>query len=428
MCPDLVLYDAPCSNPFRSLIPLTPYYSCLLQIIVATSALHLSNASEGRLITPSSNSTYGECQPPLRSNGLAFSQEKSGDSALEAKHRAQGLLNFAIGKMVSEDLDGILATVLLFVHFEIMDSGQTRWNDHIRGAKVLVDMVYRSESKASVPMSILRRCLISNCMVYGNLQQIPHLAANSYVPRYDIFERTFTSSEGQELSVTVFNGALSLLQDDEGNHCSSFPMPLWSLLQNAVQLSKSHDFSEDPAARIASKKHANLLLESVRSFDLHAWAADIQMRSPHSDLAVRTHIASAHKAATCIYIIRVLLTLSPTSRISQDLENLTVKIQIQLSNISPDNSIVAATAWPSFIAGAEANDGAMEDWARNQFQKIWAVQPWGLVKRALAVLRMIRTRRRQYKCSKNAHLSLDVEGEDHWIIYMKRTGVDWLIL
>lgn len=424
VCPDLVLYDAPYSNPFRTLIPLTPYYPCLFQIIIATSALHMSNASKGNLAASSINSTYGESEYSLVLKSFKFSSENHGDYALKAKHQALGLLNLAINNMRPEDLDGILATVLLFVQFEIMDSGQNLWKDHIRGAKALIGMVFRSESNSSEPMSTLRRCLVSNCLVYGKLQKTPQAAADSCLSRYEIFETTFTSSECEEPTDMVWNGAQSLLQDAEGNHCSSFPMPLLHLIQNAVRLSKSHDSSKDPAARIVREKQAYLLLESARSFDAHTWAADVQIRSSHPDLAARTHVAAAHQAATCIYLIRLFGISSPNLRVIQDTETLVLEIQNQLSNISPKDPFIAATAWPSFVAGAEANDSEIETWAQSQFQKIWTVQPWGLIKGALVVLRMLWARRRQYEHSKDAHSLVDIERDQNWVNYMMRMGID----
>lgn len=142
---------------------------------------------------------------------------------------------------------------------------------------------------------------------------------------------------------------------------------------------------------------------------------------------MRTHIASAHQAATCIYLTRLLLKDSPNLQLLQDLENLVLKIQIHLSNISPHDPVIAATAWPSFIAGAEAHEDATECWAQNQLQNIWAVQPWGLIKGALAVLRMIWARRRQYRYCEDTYTSDDKEENENWIAYMK-IGADWLIL
>ena len=227
---------------------------------------------------------------------------------------------------------------------------------------------------------------------------------------------------------TLSNGTLSLLRDNEGNHCSSFPMPLLHLLQNGVRLSESSELFADPGLCTVRDKQAHLLLESARSFDSQAWAANVQVHSPHPDLAVRIHIASAHQAATCIYLTRLLLKESPTLQLLQDLQNLVLKIQIHLSNISPHDPVIAATAWPCFIAGAEANENATECWAQNQLQNIWAVQPWGLIKGALAVLRMIWARRRQCKDCEDTYTSVDKEENENWIAYMKSIGADWLIL
>jgi hypothetical protein len=205
-------------------------------------------------------------------------------------------------------------------------------------------------------------------------------------------------------------------------------MPLLHLLQNGVRLSESSELFTDPGLCTVRDKQAHLLLESVRSFDPQAWAANVQVHSPHPDLAVRTHIASAHQAATCIYLTRLLLKESPTPQLLQDLENLVLKIQIHLSNISPHDPVIAATAWPSFIAGAEAHEYTTECWAENQLQNIWAVQPWGLIKGALAVLRMIWARRRRYRDCEDTYTLVDKEENENWIAYMKGIGADWLIL
>ncbi|CAN9251763.1 unnamed protein product [Alternaria alternata] len=82
----------------------------------------MSNASEGHLATSSLDFTYIAPQSSALSSDLAFWQKTNSESALTAKQRALELLNIAIGQMEPKDLNGILATVLLFVQFEIMDS------------------------------------------------------------------------------------------------------------------------------------------------------------------------------------------------------------------------------------------------------------------------------------------------------------------
>lgn len=258
--------------------------------------------------------------------------------------------------------------------------------------------------------------------------QLLLLLADNYEPRYDIFGTTFTSPIDPVQSDTVVNSTLSLLQDAEGNHCSSFPMQLLHLIQNGARLSEVRIAPEDHAARVAQKEHAFLLLTSARSFNPHMWAAGVQTRSPCPDVPMRTHIASAHRAATCIYLQRILAAQSTTPEILEDIEALVLDIQTQLSNIPPSNSLTPATAWPSFIAGAEAKDKRMEIWAQSQFQNIWAVQPWGLVKGALVVLRTIWANRRRGRDSQKTKYMTGLERDDNWVTYMKRSGVDWLIL
>jgi hypothetical protein len=264
--------------------------------------------------------------------------------------------------------------------------------------------------------------------VWQALQNFLQAAANLYLRRYDIFGTTFISSGDLVPSDMILNGALSLLQDTEGNHCLSFPMPLLYLIQNGVRLSKTYNSFEDPATCIDREEQARLLLESTRLFDPYTWAANVQTRSPIPDLAMRTHVASAHRAATYIYLHRILSARSPSPQMLQDLENLVHEIRTQLSKIPPSDSIIAATAWPTFIAGAETRNNAMQDWAQNQFLNIWAVQPWGLIKGALVVLRTIWARRRRNENSANHNLLVDTESEENWVTHMKRTGVDWLII
>lgn len=165
VCRELVLYDAPFSNPFRELIPLTQRHEFLLQIIVATSALHMSRASENFVATSSHSSNQETSQCLLRPNEFATSQRGCYDLALAAKQRALKLLNIALGSMELKDLDVILATVLLFVQFELIDTRQDEWKHHIRGARSLINIVYKSRRHVGETMSVLRRCLIANCLL-----------------------------------------------------------------------------------------------------------------------------------------------------------------------------------------------------------------------------------------------------------------------
>ncbi len=253
-------------------------------------------------------------------------------------------------------------------------------------------------------------------------------SANSSQHRYDILGTTFTSSEDLVPSETILNSALSLLQDAEGNHCSSFPLPLLHLIQDGARLSEDLMFSQSGADCLAQEEQAHLLLRSARSFDPYEWAVDVQTRSPHPDLMMRTYIASAHRAATCIYLVRVLSTVPPSPETVQDLESLVLLVQKNLSNLSPNDPMIAATAWPSFVAGAETRSPLVKEWAWNQLQNIWTVQPWGIIKGALAVLTQIWAKSTSGQPGETTNLLVNTERRRNWITYLKESGANWLIV
>jgi hypothetical protein len=151
VCKDLVLYDVPKHNPFRELIPLTHHHPVLLQIIIANSALHMSNASQKSLVL---------------STKCATRQPESYQDALVAKQRALCLLNSALSSIASVNVDVTLAVVLLFIDFELLDTGQENWKHHINGARTIIETLCASSLSTQKEMSPLRSSLISNCLVY----------------------------------------------------------------------------------------------------------------------------------------------------------------------------------------------------------------------------------------------------------------------
>ena len=151
VCKDLVLYDTPKHNHLRELIPLTHHHPILLQIIIANSALHMSNVCQKSLII---NTTYTTRQPEPYHH------------ALVARQRALCLLKSALTSIASVDVDVTLAVVLLFIEFELIDTGQDNWRHHINGARTIIEMLCTSSISTQKIMSPLCRCLISNCLVY----------------------------------------------------------------------------------------------------------------------------------------------------------------------------------------------------------------------------------------------------------------------
>ena len=169
VCKDLVIYDLPEQNPFRDLIPLATQHAALLNIIIANSALNISNASQRPAVKSFSLSLQPRPTtrtiPQLRISSTSQSSSWYKD-ALKAKQRALRLLNSVLNDVDSTGIDVALGSVLLFTEFELADFGPKDWRPHMHGARALINSVKEPYKLQYSNMSSLRRCLISNCLVY----------------------------------------------------------------------------------------------------------------------------------------------------------------------------------------------------------------------------------------------------------------------
>ncbi|KAG5820843.1 hypothetical protein H9Q74_000411 [Fusarium xylarioides] len=414
VCKDFVLYDTPKHNPFRQLIPMAHHQPMLLQAIIASSALHMSNASQ---LLPSASSIFTtpastENNPELVGSvliGHTTSYPEAFHDALRAKQQALCLLNSSVGNLASANVDAILAAVLVLVGFELIDSGRGSWKFHINGARMIIEKLMASGSEKGTSFSPLRSWLVSNCLVYDLLGSS---FANSYLPH------------GGELSMTT----MSLLQDAEGNHCSSFPAALLPLIQAGAQLLNHNDvYMLQDTLNNPGQHDAIQLLHAAKSFDPAAWATDLQPRSPADDLH-RTMVACAHRTAVCVYLSRIILAIWPSTVLPDDLQVLAAEVINHLSHLNPEDALFTATAWPAFIAGLETRDLVNRTWVERRFQELWKVEPWGFTREALGALRTIwgGSNSKIVLTSRDDEL-YEREDNGNWIERLKSLGTGWLI-
>ncbi|ETS79711.1 hypothetical protein PFICI_09564 [Pestalotiopsis fici W106-1] len=410
----LVLYDIPNQNPFRELIPMIHQHPVLLHIIVANSALHMSNSSQG-LLSANQNPLSASHTEVMDSACWQSSQSDQAGSyyyALAAKQRALCLLRPALDNPLSMNNDVILAVVLLFIEFELLDSGRDDWKHHISGAKAIIEKLCLPSTFTPTVMTPLRRSLVSNFVVF------------------DILGSTFTCP-ATHLPSSTSSRALSLLQDAQGNHCSSFPTELLELLQSAGQIAQASNVSSRHCSLSGSLQQLLLLISVAQSFDPLAWASRLEPISPAPDLEHRTRVAFAHRGAVLIYLTRVIYSLDPAADLPLNLDCLVEEIIGHISFISTSNVLFTATTWPAFIAGAESSDCTSQQWVTQHFHELWKVEPWGQIRGALGVLERIWEKRRmQRKMPMN--MDQNIHGgtgkEDNWVADLQAGGVDWLIV
>jgi hypothetical protein len=162
------------------------------------------------------------------------------------------------------------------------------------------------------------------------------------------------------------------------------------------------------------------LLSQARSFSANEWAQDVQDRSPQVDTTARVHVASAYQKAVCLYLLRVMDTVSEVSPLQDESGQLLYALFHHLEAVNPNNALFTATTWSAFVAGAETTDRDSQAWVKQRFQRLWQQQPWGVVLSALQIL------------SRIWHNQLDnagqVCGTKNWIEVVKSSHADVLIL
>ena len=98
-----------------------------------------------------------------------------------------------------------------------------------------------------------------------------------------------------------------------------------------------------------------------------------------------------------------------------------------MANIRPGNPLFTATTWPAFIAGVETNNLQNRAWIAQRFAELWEVEPWGTVRGALDVLRGIWSEKDGLMVGEQ-DTRCEGPSDSNWIVRLRQTGVDWLII
>lgn len=188
----------------------------------------------------------------------------------------------------------------------------------------------------------------------------------------------------------------SILEYAETYNYLSFPAELFRILLQAAELSHTAHSALSRGLALKGNYHdeISLLLEAVQAFDAESWSIKLQKLSPFSDATYRYHLASAHKSATCLYILRVLprtspLFEAPSDVTLDDINELIVDIIDHLEYIEPSNPLFKATNWATFLVGAESMDPVQWAWVAARLQDLWGVIPWGYIRNSLEMLEII---------------------------------------
>ncbi|KAK3313283.1 acriflavine sensitivity control protein acr-2 [Apodospora peruviana] len=351
VCPDLVSVDQLERNPFRRLILLVEKYDYLKAIVLATASMHLTvlHRHQGR---------------PSQSD-LVY--------ALSAKAKAISLLRAALTDAPSTDEAVLLAAIVFFINLDLIDSGRGGWKAHIQAAGTLISSLQRAQRQLDSSLQPLADAIAADCLTYR------------------IFGSTIGRLDPVPGSVSEHINVLSVLQSAEAHSYHCCP-PF--ILQTTMAASRMFDpefIEQDDKTRMSV---AESLLAQARTFDIERWVYGIRGLSEEDDLPVRVQLASAHRAACCLYI---LLAVSRGDSKLPDTwtqpDDVVLEIFNHLSQIPIDHVLLKGTVWPTFLVGAQTDDPLLRSLCLDRLHAIlntnaWMC-PWGYIYTAIEMLQDI---------------------------------------
>ncbi|ORY67382.1 uncharacterized protein BCR38DRAFT_364814 [Pseudomassariella vexata] len=436
-CQDLVVNDSPQrgANPFRELIPMCGMHSFLQHIIVAASAIHFSN-----LMRSGSNNTY----PQIATDALV--------DALHARHKAIKALQLVLERYKDEDrseskygeMDALLATIVFFINFALVDSGKGAWRSHMEAAGRLIiaqssEYLHRSENakdinSAEFPAMSARQQDPDGTPLLDVTGTAPELSfplnrpihstwhhevgirdyiASDFMAYYvwnNTLDSLVSSIEGSTSCAPSIDfsapDVLAIATRTEANSYHSCPAHLLYTILETSRLMKEISSNSSGLPTPGQMDACAAIIREAQAFDVHAWATGVCAANAEScgpvdelQLRLRTHIAATYRATTCLFVLltapglqnyehsRIRPGDSPDSTpMLPNSEDFVATILHQLSFIPASSPLFKYTTWPVFMTGVETACPERRAWVIERLRAMWDICPWGMLKSAMETL------------------------------------------
>ncbi|KAF4981456.1 hypothetical protein FZEAL_2744 [Fusarium zealandicum] len=374
---DFVAYDVP-DNPFRNLLKFTQAYPLLRQVIIAASATHMYNRSRPWLAPDSLDRGVGPRHLLM--------------DALEAKHQVLRMLPSAVQRIDSTGGDIVLAAVLFLINVELIESGKHNWKAHFDGAGRIMKLL----GPVSDVDESLRDYIMSDCFIYY------------------ILESTFRPTALDSHSYFQSCQALQILGKTTNSYYCC-PPDLLEIMLIASQLSNTKENEVVSADMVTAAGAA--LLDRAQNFDVLPWARLVNNipASEKDPVLSRFRIASAHRLATCLYILHAIPSVQDW--VGEQLADVIFQELHQILSSIPDNDTnFKATTWVTFVFGACAKTPEMKEWVTIQIKKLMLESPWGFLYAARDALQTL--------------WSVQAEGKQvtSWVQALRDLHLDFLIV
>ncbi|KAK3334286.1 fungal-specific transcription factor domain-containing protein [Neurospora tetraspora] len=387
VCRDLVSIDQKERNPFRAIIPLVRKFDYLQSVVLATAAMHLSTLHKYQ--------------------GQSLPSESALVDALMLKSRVLHLLRAAISDDTLTDKAMILSAIVFLVNLDLIDSGRGGWKAHVEAARRLISSLYLTRAHLDGAIAPLVNAIAADCLTYR-------------IYGSTISGNTWSSED------TIDDGVVLpyILQNAEAYSYHCAPPAILQIILSASQLCSGSSTTLETDGGVERIATAAALLHKARNFDVQTWVYNINGLPPDDDLEARVSVASAHRAAACLF---VLLSVPEAGLLELPLlepKDLVQEILGHLSCIPEDHVHLKGTVWPTFIVGAETDDLNERAWCLERLVAVWTknpwTYPWGYVHTATEMLQEI---------WRSKDLAAQ-QGDDgiNWLQRLKATGNSCLIV
>lgn len=144
---------------------MTQKHPLLLQILIATSAIHWSNIFRPITDIPTGLANPGGYLAQLRAKDLVSRQALI--DALTAKQKAMGHLREVLDTLDPAGSEVALAAMHFFIKFDLIDlerNNGSSWKAHLEGAASIMQFLTPDNLKHS-SSRMLRDCVIADCFM-----------------------------------------------------------------------------------------------------------------------------------------------------------------------------------------------------------------------------------------------------------------------
>ncbi|KAJ5261355.1 hypothetical protein N7478_011950 [Penicillium angulare] len=360
------------------LIPASP---ALLNTIISIAALHQARR---QLVEHSS-----KCEDMSPEPGSRVTTPGHSTAIIDAlKHKQLALKNIRNELLNTdpENMVGTIASMLLLVWQDLMDSGTDSWKHHLDALKGIVPTGLLSpKSPKTTP------------------QSTPSLTL------YNSFEVTYAAHDirpkQRYLSTTIlYHADPTMMQLCDGQSWAGCPAELLYIIFLVNNISRSQSSPAQLETHIISL---------YEEFSPMKWAITNQV--PRL-MKPRFHLASAYKGAVGIYMSQVMNGLHAGLSFESPPINSLDTVIFHLQSIIPSDDHFKSLVWPTFVIGAETQQHfhrAVIDDVFEHLDSIWRCEN---VRNASIVLRYLweQNDRRGYT--------------GNWINELYGWGMDWIFI